>query len=639
MPGAFDNRKLGVRILLGAVIGVLGIGMLSYLLPTSPTSDTESSDVVAKVGDQTVTLAEVRQQLSDIERRNQVPKALESFYARQIMTQLLYQKEIEYEASRLGITVTNEEIADRVKQILPTAFNGDNPVSMDQYAQQVQRFNMTVSVFEDQIRKGLLEEKFQRLVTDGVSVGPSELLEQYRYQNEKVKLDYAVAKPEDLEAKITPDEAEIKAAYEKRKAAYQIPEKRVVEYALVDQIKLRQTIQISDDDLKVKYQNDIDQYKVPNRVHAQHILFMTMGKPDAEVEEIRKKAEDVLAQAKKGAKFDELAKKYSEDASSKVKGGDLGWLLQGQTVPEFEKAAFSLQPGQISDLVKTQYGFHIIKVLEKENAHTKPFEEVKDSIRAPLMLARADDQASRVADQLSAAIRKSNKTALADLAKDFHLDVLQTRPVAATDPMLEFGNSNEVKNAIFQLRTGEVSQPIRTDRGYVVLSLKEILPTHQGSLEEVRDKVITSIKQEKALELAHSKADELSKRAKAGEKFDSAAKALGLDPKTSDDLSRAGSIPGVGSGKQVKEAFNMKVGEVSAPQNLGSNWLVYRIEARSEPNPADFEKQKKELTDQALSEKRNLAYEAFRSGLEERLKQEGKLKTMPEKLKGFGDLT
>ena len=173
MAGAWENRQILVRVFIGIFIGMIAISMLLYLVPQGPSTDAESSDVVAKVGDQTVTLAEVRQQLSDIERRNQVPKALESFYARQIMTQLLYQKEIEYEASRLGITVTNEEIADRVKQILPTAFNGDSPVSMDQYAQQVQRFNMTVPVFEDQIRKGLLEEKFQRLVTDGVSVGPS----------------------------------------------------------------------------------------------------------------------------------------------------------------------------------------------------------------------------------------------------------------------------------------------------------------------------------------------------------------------------------------------------------------------------------------------------------------------------------
>jgi peptidyl-prolyl cis-trans isomerase D len=289
-------------------------------------------------------------------------------------------------------------------------------------------------------------------------------------------------------------------------------------------------------------------------------------------------------------------------------------------------------------LVKTQYGFHIIKVLEKETAHTKPFDEVKDSIRAPLMLAKADNDASSVADQLATAIRKSNRTPLAELAKEYHLQVAQTRAVAATEPLLELGNSPEVRDTIFRLREGEVSSPVRTDRGYVVLTLKQVLPSHQGSLEEVRDKIAASLKQEKAQQAARSKAEELSKRAKAGEKFDAAAKALRLDPKTSDEFSRAGSIPGVGSGKQVSAAFGMKPGDVSAPQNLGLNWLVYRVEAKKEANLTDFEKQKKDLTEQVLNEKRGLAYEAFRSSLEERLKQEGKLKLMPEKLKGFGDL-
>jgi peptidyl-prolyl cis-trans isomerase D len=640
MPGVFDNRKLGVRIVLGAVVGVLGLGMLLYLVPQGPNSDAESSDVVAKIGsDQTVTLAEVRQQLGEIERRNQVPKPLEGLYARQILSQLVYTKEVQYEAARLGIKVTDEEIADRVKQYLPTAFNGGNPVSMDQYAQQVQqRFGMAVPVFEEQIKQLLLEEKFRRLVTDGISASPAELQEQFRYQNEKVKLDYALIKPEDLEAKINPDEAEIKAAYEKRKSQYQIPEKRVVEYGLVDLTKLRQNVQISDDDLKAKYQRDIQQYEVPNRVHVEHILFMTVGKPDAEVDEIKKKAEDVLKQVKKGAKFEDLAKKNSEDPGTKDKGGDLGWIVQGQTVPEFEKVAFSLQPGSVSDLVKTQYGFHIIKVLAKETAHTKPFDEVKDSIRAPMMLTKADDEASKIAEQLAAAIRKSNRTPLADLARDFHLEVAQTRAVAATDPLIELGNSSEAKDTIFRLREGEVSQPIRTDRGYVVLSLKQVIPSHQASLDEVRDKIVASLKQEKAEESARQKADELAKRIKNGEKFDVAAKALGLDPKTSDEFSRAGSISGVGSGKQLSAAFNAKVGEVSPPQSIGTNWLVYRVDSKIEPNPADFEKQKKDLVEQVLNDKRGLAYEAFRTGLEERLKQEGKLKLMPEKLKGFGDL-
>jgi len=642
MAGALDSKKIGVRIILGAVVGALGISMLLYLVPQGPGTGAEaSSDTVAKIGDQTVSLAEVRQQLAEIQRRGNVPKMMEGLYARQILNQLVYTKEIEYEAARLGIKVTNEEIADRVKQYLPTAFNGDSPVGMNEYSNQVQqRFQMTVPVFENLVREGLLEEKFRRLVTDGISVSPAELQEQFRYQNEKVKLDYAFIKPEDLEAKINPDDAEIKAYYEKNKGRYVIPEKRVVEYGLVDLSKLRQTTQISDDELKLKYQQNIQDYQVPNRVHAQHILFMTVGKTDAEVDEIRKKAEDVLKQAKKGAKFDELAKKYSEDPGSKDKGGDLGWLVQGQTVPEFEKAAFSLQPGSISDLVKTQYGFHIIKVLEKETAHTKPFDEVKDSIRGPLLNNKVDEEENKIADQLSSAVRKSNLTPLADLVRDYHLAVSQTRPVAVTDPLLEFGNnSRDVNEAIFRLRQGEVSQPIRTDRGYVVLSLKQILPAHQGTLEEVRDKVVTALKQDKSVEMARSKADELSKRAKAGEKFDAAAKALGLDPKTSEDFSRAGNIAGVASGKQVSAAFNMKVGDISAPSAIGTSWLVYKLDAKTQANMADLDKQKKDLTDQVLNEKKSLAYEAFRTGLEERLKQEGKLRLMPEKLKTFGDLT
>src|SRR5438874_2702130 len=462
MAGAWDNKQILVRIFIGIFIGLIAISMLLYLVPQGPSSDAESNDVVAKVGnDQTVTLAEVRQQLNEIERRNQVPKPLEGLYAKQILTQLVYNREIQYEANRLGIKVSNEEVADRVKQYLPTAFNGDSPVGMDQYAQQVQqRFGMTVPVFEDLIKQGLLEEKFRRLVTDGISASPADLMEQYRYQNEKVKLDYALIKPDDLEAKITPSDVEIKESYEKHKSQYQIPEKRSVEYGLVDLARIRQNVQISDDELKIKYQQDIQQYQVANRVHVQHILFMTVGKPDAEVDEIKKRAEDVLKQAKKGAKFDELAKKYSEDPGTKDKGGDLGWIVQGQTVPEFEKAAFSLSPGSISDLVKTQYGFHIITVLEKETAHTKPFDEVKDSIRAPMLATKADEEASKVADNLAGAIRKSNRTPLADLAKDYHLQVAQTRAVAATDQLIELGNSAEAKDTIFQLHPGEVSRPI-----------------------------------------------------------------------------------------------------------------------------------------------------------------------------------
>jgi len=638
MAGANDKSKRGYRILLGAFVLVLGGSMLLYLVPQGTTSGEVSTDTVAKVGDESVTLQDIRQQLDQFERGNPQSKLIESFYVQQILQQLVFGKEIEYEAKRLGITVSDQERAERIRQILPTAFKGGGFIGMDEYAALVQQgFQMTVPVFEERIREIILDEKFRKLVTDGISVGPDELQQEFRYKNEKVKLDYVLIKPEDLEGKITPSDAQIKDAYEKNKAKYQVPDRRSVRYALLDVNQLRQSIQISDDMLKVQYQQNIQQYQVPNQVHVQHILFMTVGKTDAEVEEVKKKAEDVLNQAKKkGAKFDELAKKYSEDPGSKDKGGDLSWIRQGQTVPEFEKTAFSLAPGQISDLVKTQYGFHIIKVLEKETAHTKPFDEVKESLRTPLMLSQADKQAADTADQLSLAIRKSSKVSLDDLAKQYHLTLGETRPVSATDPLLELGNSQDVKDAIFRLRPGELSLPIKNDRGFVVLLLKDDLPAHQGSLEEVRDRVVTDLKKEKSAELAKSKAEELTKHVTAGEKFDAAAKALGLDPKTSDLFPRSGSISGVASGKQVTAAFSLKPGDVGPALSLGQNWLVYRVAEKVDANPADFETQRKQLSEEVLQSKRDLAFQAFSAALSDRLKQEGKLKLMPEKLKTLG---
>jgi peptidyl-prolyl cis-trans isomerase D len=636
MAGSDNNQKLLSRIFLGVIVLALSGGMLLYLVPQGPGGTSLSSDAVAKVGDQTITVADIQQQVQQITQRNQIPSQMLPFYEQEVLRRLLVEKEMDYEARRLGINVSNDEIADRIRLILPAAFNGDVPIAPDQYTALVQsRTGMTVSQFEDALRESMLQEKFEKLVTDGISVGPAEIQEEFNYRNLKVKLDYAFIKPEDLAAKITPDEAEIKAFYEKNKTRYQVPEKRVLQYAIVDVNQIRQNVHVTDDQLKAQYQQNIAQYEVPERVKVEHILFNTVGKPDAEVEEIKKKAEDALAQAKKGANFEELAKKYSEDPGTRDKGGDLGWIVRGQTVPEFEKAAFSLPKGSISDLIKTQYGFHILRIMDKEPAHTKTFDEVKDSIRAPMVLSEADRQAADVADKLSQAIRQNNKLSLDDLAKQYHLAVGETRPVSVSDQLVELGNSRETKlsDAIFRLRPGELSLPIHTDRGYLVLNVKQVLPAHQGTLDEVRDKILADLKQDKSNAEAKTKADDLLKRLKDGQKFDAAAKALGLDPKTSDAFARNGSISGVASGKQLSAAFKLKIGDVGEPLQLGQSWLVYRVADKQEPNQADFDTQKKEITDSLLESKRSMAFQAFQKALEERLKKEGKLVEMPEKLR------
>jgi peptidyl-prolyl cis-trans isomerase D len=636
MAGAFENQKTGVKILFGIVIGLLAVSMLLYLVPQGPDSTQAAGDVVAKIGDQTVTLSDINQRLNEIRQSNPIPRQLEGLYASQILKQLVFQKEIEYEAKRLGITVSDQERADRIRQILPTAFNGGTFVGDQAYSQQVeQRFQMTVPAFEDLIRSSMVEEKFHKLITDGVSVSPQEIQQEFQYENQKIKLDYVAANPDTLQDKINPSESEIKAYYDANKSRFQIPEKRVVRYGLLEDNQLRQNTPVTDDELKALYQQNIQQYEVPDRVQVEHILLTTVGKTDAEVAEAKKKADDLLAQVKKGTNFADLAKKYSDDPGSKEKGGDLGWIVHGQTVPEFEKAAFSLPVGGV-DLIRTQYGFHIIKVLAKETAHTKPFDEVKDSLRTPYLLQKVDQESNQIADQMSSMIRQSNKTTLDQLAQKFHLTVAETRPLGPNDPVLELGNSQEIKDAIIQLRPNELSLPIHTDRGYVVLSLQQTIPAHPGTLDEVKDKIISELRAQQAQQLAQSKVDDLVKRVKGGEKFDAAAKALGLDVKTSELVARNGNIPGIGSAKQIISAFAMKPGGVGGPEHVGASWVAYQIVDKVEPNPADFDSQKRKITDTLLQQKRSMAFDAFRIALEERLKQEGKLRLMPEKLRTFG---
>jgi peptidyl-prolyl cis-trans isomerase D len=291
-----------------------------------------------------------------------------------------------------------------------------------------------------------------------------------------------VTKPADLASSIHPTDADLSAWFAKNASRYQIPEKRSARYALLDLAKLRESIHVNDDTLRAYYNAHIDEYKVQNRVHVEHILFKTVGKTDAEIAEIRQQALAVLKQANHGANFEDLAKRYSEDDGTKPKGGDLGWIVEGQTVPEFQKAAFSLPKGAISDLVKTQYGFHIIKVLDRETAHTKSFEEVRESILQRVLAQKATTEANELEDQMASAVRQSDRQPLEDLAKRFHLELGETPPAAITDPLGYLSNSPDLQQMLFRLQPGELSRPIQTDSGYVILTVKDVLPAHPGEL-------------------------------------------------------------------------------------------------------------------------------------------------------------
>jgi len=611
---------------MAVILGLIIMSMVVTLIPglMSGTVGGSSPDAVASIGGHDITVVDFQRQFNQVTRNQAIPEMMRGIYARQILDQMIFQQALEFEATRLGIEVTPDEQAERLREILPAAWVG-GVWQKDAYVNEVEtRTGMSVEQFESAVRDDMLQQKFRELVTDGITVSPAEVEQEFRWRNEKVKIDYALIKPADLAASIHPSEADLAVWFAKNSAHYQIPEKRSGRYALLDLAKLRANTHVDDDVLRSYYMANIDQYKVENRVHAEHILFKTVGKTDAEIAEIRLKAEGVLKQAKHGANFEDLAKKFSEDDATKPKGGDLGWIVEGQTVPAFQQAAFSLPKGTISDLVKTEYGFDIIKVLDHESAHTKSFEEVRDSILQPVLDQKVSAEANDISDKLASAVRQSDRQSLDDLAKKFDLVLGGTPPVAATDPVGTLGNSPDLHRALFEMRPGELSQPIQVDSGFAVLTVKDILPAHQAALAEVHDQVLADYQKENSVALARGRAEELAKNAQGGA-LDQAVKSLGLTVKTSDPFARSGSIPDVGTGKQLQAAFSISVGQVSSATQVGDNWVVYRVAEHDAPSPDEFAKQKDTIQGQILQTKQNAAFEAFHTALVDRLKKEGKL--------------
>ncbi len=537
------------------------------------------------------------------------------------------------EADRMGMRVSDEEHADLLKKLVPTAFTGDTFIGMDRYSAEVQaRFQMSVPEFETEVKNALLQQKFQALVTDGITASDDEVRDEFRRENEKIKLDYVLIKPEDLQSKVEVSDADLAAYFDKNKAQYVVPERRTFDYAVLSLAQLRQRTPVTEDDEKLYYQSHIDQYKLEDRAHVAHILFKTVGMTDAEAAEVKKKAEDVLNKAKHGGNFADLAKQYSED-TTKDKGGDLGWIVRGQTVPEFEAAAFSLPKGSISDLVKTQYGFHIIQVIDRETARTQTLDEVKASIVNQLQQEKAEQLGETASTQIADEIRRGGRVPIADLAKKFNMTTGEAKLVEANQPLPELGNAPGLLDNIFHQRPGDVSAPIHTDLGYVVTSVKDIQHTHPATLAEVHDRVASDYRHEKAVDLAKSRAEELAKRAKGGENFSAAAKSLGLDVKSSDPVAQTGSIPDLGSAKQFAAAFSLPVGQSGDPIPLGQNWTVYRVAQHDPVNQDDFAKQKAKIEEQVLQRKRQTAYDLFRNALKARLQAEGQLHFNADNLK------
>jgi peptidyl-prolyl cis-trans isomerase D len=602
-------------------------------------------NVVAKVADQEVTVSEVQDAARQMGKQ-QFPRGFPSqfmpFLMQRAAQQLIIQKAMVAEAHRMGLRVTDAEVRDELQHggFGAQLFPGGNFVGQETYEGFIQQnFNLGVQQFEQLLKTDLLIRKLTAAVQGGVSVSDQELEQQYRRENTKVKFDYAVVTLDDLSKQIHPTEAELKAYYEQHKQQYAnaIPEKRQARYIVIDPEKIKKQVQVTPQELQQYYNSHRDQYRVQEQVNVRHILIKTPAPgPDGKVDEAavkaaREKAESVLKQVQAGGNFAELAKKYSDDPGSKDSGGSLNWIQRRQTVPEFEQAAFSLAKGQTSGLVRSTFGFHIIHVDDKQEAHVKPLEEVKSQIEPQL----AADKAATRADALAGKVQTDARTGgLEKAAKDSDLQVVESGLVSRNDPLPGVGNAPELMSAIFGARDKNPPESVHTPQGYIVYQVTKIEPARTPSFEEFRARVEQEYKSDKAGQMLQQKTTELSEKARSLHDLKKAAKEVGATVKTSDLAGPTGQVPDLGAlSGQAQVVFEMKPGEISPPINTGRNGAVIALLEKQEPPPAQFAASKDRLREQLLQKKRNEFLEVFATNLQKQMEKSGKIKINQQEMK------
>jgi peptidyl-prolyl cis-trans isomerase D len=608
-------QKNRLRWVWGFLLVLIIVPLISYLVPsTSDFGTFQATGDVAMVGSEPVSAREFQAAYSGYLQRMSgqlTPEIIQAFrFHRQVLDGLIAQRVIDNEAKRMGLDVSPAEIERSILE--NPAFRVDNKfIGREQYKKMLEN---QVEEFENGIRLTLLQDKVRNVVTAAIAVSEKDAEQEYRRRNEKVKIDYFVVDPVKLEPQMTASEAELIAHYEKNKSRYTVPEKRKAKYLFISAAKYMGLVAATDEDLKAYLELHPDEFRAPETAVAQHILFKTAGKTSDEVESIRDKARGVLERAKKGEDFGKLAKEFSEDAGTASAGGNLGGFKRGQMAPEFDKAAFDLKIGEISDLVNMDDGFHIIKLNDKQVPRTPGFDEVKDRVRSKVLIERGMERASQLAAEAAneASATKSLEKAAQKTGAGIG-EIKETDFVEQGKPLVELAGSQEFLNELFRLdKEGAFGPVVETPVGFAIPMLVAKQESHPASFEEAREKLVPDVKSEKAKELAVKKGDQVKELLKAGKDLASVAKAVGAEVKASDPIARGGGLPEFGSlTDQDKELFSLPIGKIGTPITLGSRTLAFAVKERKDIDPAEMRKNLALVRSDLLTKKRGNYFEAY----------------------------
>jgi peptidyl-prolyl cis-trans isomerase D len=598
------------------------------------TAGAGTRDVVATVDGQDITVGRFRrlyQQQMQAYRNaygaNLDDRMLKQLGIEQRIVQQMVEEEVSLsEAHRLGITASDAEVRARILSL--PAFQENGHFIGDQRYRQIlnmQNPPLRATEFEEQVRRGIVLEKLQTALTGWVSVSDKDVDGEFVRRNEKVKLGVVSFPADKFRDSVAATDAEVSAHFEANKDNYKIPEKKKVRYVLVDTNALRERTAISAGDIQKYYQENEQQYSTPEQVTVSHILLKTEGKDDAAV---KKQIEDILAKARAGEDFAQLANKYSEDEGSNKKGGVYDYFGRGTMVKEFEDVAFSLQPGQISDPVKTQYGYHIIKGGDKKPATTKTLADVKPQIEDQLKWERAREQSQKIANELTGVLKKPEDF---DKAKRDGVIISESGFFSRGEPIAGLGVAPAVAEEAFNLKPGQVGGPVGTPQGLAFITVTGTQDARVPSLDEVKARVRDDVVKKKAVDAARQKAASLGSL-QSGD-LAAEAKSAGLEMKTTELIARGAPIPDIGASAEVdKVAFNLPVGGISQPIVTDNGAVVVKVIEKKSVTPEEIAAGRDALKDEMVGANRNRFYGSYMSKVRKRLQDEQRIQVNTEVL-------
>ncbi len=630
MFNLFRSGAKVTKYMLGGLLLIVAASMVTYLIPNTgltTASSTGGDNVLAEVGNSTITVDDAKAAADRLVQGGQLPKDAVEVYLPQLVDQLVQDRAATYAFDKLGLTVTDEEVLTGLMSVYPQFFKDGKLAAPDQLEAALQsQQGLTLAGGVEMMRQQLLLRKVQNMAMASVVVTQAEVDQAVIKKHQTAKIEYIAFPPAKFRDQVKTTPELLQQNFERERGMYTVPEKRSFQVLVADQAKMAESMTVTDAQLRAAYASSMDSFRTPERVKVRHILLMTQGKSDAEKKAALTKAQDLLKQVKAGADFADLAKKNSQDPGSAQNGGDLGFIVKGQTVPPFEKFAFSAKPNEISDLVTTEYGYHIIQVEEKEPARVKPFEEVKDSIADQLKKQGVNEKMQATVDQARAALLKAPGSA-ADVAKQYGLEVITVKDAKAGELIPSLGASPEINAALAGMKPNDVSDSLLiagNKIAIVVLNQKTPPTAAQFSDVEaqVRDRYVTNA----SLSLSNQAALKAAEMIHGGADLETVAKTMKLDLVKSADFTANDSIEGLGNAVVLPEAFTKPVGSTNGPQNVEGRNIIYKILDRSTPDPKNYSNERDSAVQELKQAKARTMYGLFQDSLLEQVRQDGKLK-------------